>query len=173
MERLDQMTGLLADELEKVLLKRQNQLIDMALAHKQQLLEAIAKLTSGQQQEKSLMLVITWLRSSFVTGTHDFRIAVYEEEPFINEHPDEMVYSLKDIFDFEKEDIAKFMSILQGKIFHITKSEIEELRRYYMELLYKSCKMVFEMMVPERETDEKMQIFYGEEMGELELIGMY
>lgn len=170
MERVNEMLDSIRETIVQILEKRDAQLETGYQIQKEQAAEAVKNMMSLQTKS----IVITWLRSSYITGSHKFRIAAYEEEPFVEEEPEHIYFSLDFFFDFVEDDMHLFLKHLQKQYIHIFKSEIEEMRRYYMEQLYKRCIHFFcnAVDVSGQEGDSgRITVFFGEEMGELVEIG--
>ena len=74
-------------------------------------------------------LVISCLRSSYITGSFDFYIAFYAGEPFVEEEPDSAYYSMAVFWDGIGEDLERMGKKLRRKFIRVMSSETEEIRR--------------------------------------------
>ena len=115
--------------------------------------------------------MISFLRSSYITESHEFYIAYYFDEPFVEEEPDSRYYDLGLLFEGIDNDLECMNKELGKKFIRILSSEKEEIRRWFVDNIYiglgKSFKLLFEDIQPQR----NLEVFYGSYMGELELIG--
>lgn len=129
------------------------------------------------QELKSLekdCVVISFLRSSYITGSHKFKLAAYEGEPFIEIHPLYRMISLDFLYQESSQELAKLTEKLKDKFINVTATELELIRQAYMEKLYQSSKVLFTRMVEKvSENTGKTKVFFGEEMGEIEEIGVF
>jgi|GEM_PF-2020587 len=116
-------------------------------------------------------LVISWLRSSIVTGSHLFKIAAYEEEAFVEQYPPYYPFEMQNVFKEADKDMEKFIEQLQIKFTHIEASEIESIRRIYMEKVYKVSESIFRHMITDIGADGEVSVYFGEEMGEICFLG--
>lgn len=119
------------------------------------------------------VLVITYLRSSYITKSHKFKIALYEKRPFVEKPSAHSYYALNSFFQLVEKDIKIFEKTLGKKFYRIKTSELEEIRRYYFGLLYCEAKVFFQTILGEKVQQKKdIHIFFGEEMGEIEQVGI-
>ena len=124
-------------------------------------------------ETEAACIVITYLRSSYITGSHQFKIACYENEPFM----ETLMYRFIDLtplpFKQIPISIEKFSRKIRSKFIRVLPFEIEEIRRYYMECLYKNSRFFFGRTLDELGNKEKVNpVYFGEELGEVEQIGV-
>lgn len=115
-------------------------------------------------------LCISYLRSSYITGSNDFQVAYYSEDLFVEEYPECFYYRVSISPQDTKNDIQYLRTHLQKQFIRITYGEMEELRRYYMENLYQRCGNIFNLVLDEHEKG-KTAVYFGEYMGEVMQIG--
>ena len=117
-------------------------------------------------------VVITYLRSSAITKSHQFKLAVYPEEPFVDSP---IHYTLLDMASLYKEvssDIQTLINKLSPPYFKILPSEKEEIRRHFTIRLYQQSYHFFKRALKELAPNHQpMQIYFGEEMSELIIVG--
>lgn len=174
MERLNEMLNTLEERMTERVEERQKQLTEAYHVQKEQILDAIREMQVLAEEKQAEVLVISWLRSSYVTGSNKFKLACYETEPFVEEEPVCRFYGISAFFKFVDDDIQSFRQHLEKQYIRILKSEMEEIRRTYMERLYRKCMLFFQMAVDAWKVQSEVtgiKVFYGEEMGELMQIG--
>lgn len=117
-------------------------------------------------------LVLTYLKSSYITGSHSFKIAIYEDEPFTQLYPPHAYLNMKALFLNGEKELDVFTKQLKQKFTRIMDSELEEIRRYYLELLYIASIAFFQRIFSELQQQiELPPIFFGAELSEVTLIG--
>ena len=79
---------------------------------------------------------ISYLRSSIVTGSHEFYIAYYKDELFVEEEPEAVYLGMEQLFQGTESDCVEIFQILGKKFIRFLASEKEEIRRWYIWLLY-------------------------------------
>lgn len=193
MERLEGMKGFLQEDKE-ILLQERLMLMETDMSARDNLCSAIKKLTAGKKRTEgsgAYSLVIAFLRSSYITGSHEFYIACYEEKPFVEEEAEGVCCSMDFFFQGAEDDCAVLYKKLQKEYVRILDGEKEELRRWYMDGMYKKCGTLFGKFLKEtrwrdgaespegeefqREAAEEAaaDVYYGEYMEGLERIGKY
>jgi hypothetical protein len=71
------------------------------------------------------------------------------------------------------DEVKGFVKKLSSKFTKIFESEIEEIRRFYVEQLYMASQLLFERIGNELTGDKgTISLFFGEEMGEVDQIGV-
>lgn len=120
------------------------------------------------EKEQKGHVVITYLKSSYVTGTHHFKIALYKNEPFTNLYPVHIYMDMTMLFQNIEKDFSVINNELNDNFIRIKKGEYAEIKRCYLEQLYmKSCEVFNRILKDEKiETQERIVLF-GEELGEL------
>ena len=134
--------------------------------------ESIYESCQGLKTLEKDILVISFLRSSFVTASHKFKMATYEGEAFIERNPPHYFIFLNSLFQLENQELNQFVEKIEKKFANVLASEIEMIRRFYMEKLYQASKELFIRGIQkDAESSKNMKVFFGEEMGEIEEIG--
>ena len=117
-------------------------------------------------------IVISYLKSSYITQSHKFKLVSYIEEPFVELYPPHEYLNMKPLFTNIEADMMAFTNQLSQHFFQIIPSEQEEVRRSYMEILYIESALFFERILSEMEIDIKEDpIFFGAELGEVKWMG--
>lgn len=156
-------------EKKEVLLMERLRMIEHLLQQKKKNEEWKKKIDLFLVQKEEGCLVLSFLRSSYLTESHKFLLTFYREEPFLEEEPDYMVLDLYHFFASTSADLQKLKKEIEKKFVHIFAAEQEEIRRWYMEELYQGFGRVLFSIVEKQE--EGMDIFYGGFMEELNWIG--
>jgi len=137
-----------------------------------QVKEAFNSLKANITTEEA-SIVITYLRSSYITGTHQFKIALYENVPFMNEATLYRLVDLTPLYQRTPELIDQLTKKIRFQFKRIMPYEIEEIRRFCMEYFYKNSCFFFEKVLENIENDaETISIYFGEEIGQIEKIGV-
>lgn len=129
---------------------------------------ALQSLAAGRTEGA---IVIAYLRSSYILRSHDFYIAYYEEEPFVEEEPECLYFSFAPLFHEAETDWAILEKEMEGHFIRILDGEREEIRRWYMEGLYREFGDVLEKTLPERGEGEGIGVYYGSYMDVVKRIG--
>ena len=168
MKRVAEMLAYLKDDMEQEL-ERWKQLYFNA--DDSQVKEAINSLRTKIEADDA-SIVISYLRSSYITEKHLFKVTIYENEPFINEPT---LYKLVDLTPLYKqipEKIDKYSRKIRSKFIRVLPYEVEEIRRFYMERLYKDSWIFFEKAISKTEVDDgRIPVYFGEELGSIKKIG--
>jgi len=172
MERVDEMLLLVADEMDSKLLLRQQEMMDKIYPeHFDHLKDVLQHVCSLAVEKEKCSTVISFLRSSYITRSHKFKIAVYSGEPFVELNPSyENDASLAVFFEAATEqDIQDLIKKVGEKYIRITAAEKEEIRRAYMEKLYRGSIIVFQALMKDDtvQMHTDIKVYFGEEMGEL------
>lgn len=118
-------------------------------------------------------LVITFLRSSYVTGSHAFKMALYENEPFITPPICHQLIDMSHRYADTTAGINRLAKKMNSKFSHVLSSEREEVRRWVMEQYYKESHFIFEkLFVQASSSDLAVPVYFGEEMGHVTQIGV-
>lgn len=123
------------------------------------------------RRDREGYIYISYLRSSFITRSNEFEILFCNGQPFVEENDESFYYSLNLLFGDIETDLKMLEFQLKKGFIRITSGEIEEIRRLYMEWLFKDCKYVFIAMLKGWE-QKKIKVYYGEYMGEFENIAL-
>lgn len=123
------------------------------------------------EQKTDGAVVVSYLRSSIVTGSHEFYIAYYNGKPFVEEEPEGMYLGLRHIFVDAETDCMEIIRILGKRFVRLLDSEKEELRRWYLNLLYERLGMVAEPQAGEDHAVVQIPVLYGGYMEKLHPMG--
>lgn len=123
------------------------------------------------RQKTDGVVTISYLRSSIVTGSHVFYIAYYNGEPFVEEEPESVYLDLRHIFEDAETDCVEIICILGKKFVRFLDSEKEEIRRWYLHLLYERLGTFTQRQVEENHAAGGIPVLYGGYMEKLHQIG--
>ncbi len=172
LERLEEMKEYLRKEKELLTrerLKRMEDRFSDNVYHLKADLAAVLKGLAMERKEGSL--VISYLRSSFITEKGEFYIAYYSGEPFVEEEPDSVFYSMKELLEGIEDDWDIMNRKLREKFIRFMTSEQEEIRRWYMDGIYEGMGRIFQAALESAEGEKQVGVFYGNYMDRLEKIG--
>lgn len=116
-------------------------------------------------------ITMSYLRSSYITNSHELYIAYYEEEPFVTEGPENICFSLKLLFEGIENDLQELYGKLNESFIRIFKGEKEEIRRWYMEGIYVKLGDAIRAMLPVVLVERGMDVYYGGYMDRQEMVG--
>ncbi len=171
MDRIKEMKEFLQDA-EEILLQQRIDKIKLICMSEENTRREIQTIIDGMTMERTGgCIVVSCLRSSYITGSHEFGIAYYADEPFVDEEPDCVYYNLGLLFEGIEDDLQYMNKELRNKYIRIMASEKEELRRWFMDKIYMRLGVVFKPIIKDMQNKRNIDIFYGNYMGELELIG--
>ena len=126
----------------------------------------------GENAHPDSHVVITYLRSSVITDSHQFRLAVYQGEPFVEVPIYHTLLDMKPLYQEVLNDVQVLIKKLSPPYFQILSSEKEEIRRSFTVKLYQQSYHFFERVLEEMSADhQQIIIYFGEEMSELMMIG--
>ncbi len=172
MDRIKEMKEFIQDT-EQVLLKERIDKIKIICISeenmKREIQVIIERLT---MRKKGGCIVISFLRSSYITDSHEVCIAYYTDEPFVEDEPDCGYYSLHSFFEGIENDLQYMIKELRNKYIRIMSSEKEEIRRWFMDEIYTRLGIVFKAILVDMQTKEDIDVFYGNYMDELEPLRM-
>lgn len=132
-------------------------------------LEAVfIKLVSGKEDG---VLVISFLRSSYILNNHEFYIAYYEGEPFVEEEPSCLYFSIKSILGSIEEDWKELAEELHHHFIRVFAWEKEEIHRWYMEQIYIALEDVMKTAIENMRENGSIEVCYGGYMEEVKVIG--
>ena len=172
MERMPHMKetiGEKADFLRNVRLQDIESLLDGDKASVRKELEHALEQLASDKKEGSL--VICFLRSSYIANSHEFYIAFYEEEPFVEEEPDCIYFRMKEVFDGLEEDWRELDEALHQHFIRIISGEKAEIHRWYTERIYQALDRIMKETVENMGKDKGISVYYGGYMEELKAIG--
>lgn len=117
------------------------------------------------------VLTISYLRSSYISGSHEFLITYYAGEVFVEEEPDCIFMDMCVLFENAEEDVHELNRKLEKGFIRVLPAEKEEVRRWYMEQLYLSFGTVLRNVWKVVSTEVGTSVYFGGFIDELELIG--
>ena len=123
---------------------------------------------SHQEYEK---LTISYLRSSYITGSHIFFITCQKEILFLEENPPEKELDFSMLFTEVEKDMDKLETELNQKFIRVSDAEKETIRRWYMDLLYVHLGEILEASIRKNEYLTEIPLLYGGYMEEQKQIG--
>lgn len=129
--------------------------------------QEMVKILAGERQGS---IVISWLRSSYITESHKFKVAFYSGRIYLEEEPDSAMYSISPLLKGLEQDIDAMEKTIRTKFFRLYSSGKEEIRRYYSEQIYRQCEGLFRQMSAGLQEELAVKIYYGEYMGETLLL---
>lgn len=172
MERIEQMKEFLDSKkdflISKQIGKMRGLYFENAVYVKDALEAGLRKMTLNRNGGR---LVIAYLRSSYILRSHEFYIAYYAGEPFVEEEPACIYFNMQPIFKGIDEDLQEIEQKLHEKYIRVFSCEIEEIQRWYMEQIYKNFVYIMVSAMDRIQKGKRIEIYYGEYMGKLKLIG--
>lgn len=114
-------------------------------------------------------LVFSFLRSSYLTGSHKFLLSFFIEELFLEENPDSILISFYPFFMAARVDMKEMEREMENMFVHLLSAEKEEIYRWYMEQLYQGFGVILSSVLEKRE--DGIEVYYGEVMEEVYWIG--
>ena len=170
--RMAEMRELLAEKthsmIETRLTEIQGLLSDNVAGVKSSLKQVLAELAQGKETGS---IVISFLRSSYITGSHEFSITYYGGEPFVEEEPDGTCLDMRLLFTSVETDLQEIDHELEAQFLKVLPAEKETVHRWYLEQLYIGLGTVLEEVLAEIQKDDGMGVYYGGYMEELRMIG--
>ena len=168
MKRVNKMKEGLQDELQQHLNKWQNKLSEYEIP---QIKEAFEWVKANLEEE--VCLVITYLRSSAITGKHIFKIALYKKTPFNHEAIWHRFINLSSLYQPDSDLDEQLIKTIKNKFIRTATYELEEIRRYYVISLYQQSQFLFKPYLAKTgENQDSIPVYYGEELGETQVIGV-
>ncbi|MDE7197426.1 MAG: hypothetical protein K2O15_00925 [Lachnospiraceae bacterium] len=150
MERIPQMKELIREKADSLMSVRLKYIENLLESHKDSVRKdfelALERLVSEKNKGS---LVISFLRSSYILNSHEFYIAFYEEEPFVEEEPADICFSMEKVFDGIEEDWHEMDEMLQQNFIRVFAGEKAETHRWYMERLYVALGSIIMKMIEE------------------------
>lgn len=172
MKRITQMKDVIGEKADFLISRRLEEvkkLLDSNTYKIQSDIEnALSELTSDKTEG---CLVISFLRSSYILGNHEFYIAYYEGEPFVEEEPACIYFSMKEALNGIEEDLHEINELLHQNFIRVFAGEKEEIRRWYMERVYMAMESIMKMAVEMMQKGRRIAVYYGGYMEEIEAIG--
>ena len=171
MERIEQMKEFLEIKKDFLIKERINKMKGIFIENidkkRNEMENALRELLPDENKGK---LVISYLRSSYILNSHEFYVAYYEGEAFVEEEPSSTYLDLKLIFDEIDEDLQEMDQALHKKFIRVFAGEKEEVRRWYIEQIYMQFVHVVKAVVDGISEGKKIEIYYGGYMDALEFV---
>ena len=169
MDRVPEMLEHIKEDMaEKIVAWQRQMLSEDTNTIKSMIIEMLEKATDSEDY-----IVISYLRSSYITGSHRFKLAIYNEEPYVETFPPYKLIDMTPYYQDIDEDFEGFVEKLKSEFIRILGSEIEEVRRFYMEQLYFESMVFFQKIAEElSENQGTTPLLFGGEMGETYQIGV-
>jgi hypothetical protein len=169
MDRVPEMLEHIKEDMAEGIMTWQQQMLNRETdTIKSVIVKMLEKVTDSEEY-----IIVSYLRSSFITWSHHFKVALYNDEPYVETFP---AYELIDMTPYYKGIDERF-EVLMGKIktdfIRVLGNEIEEIRRFYMEQLYFGSLPFFQRIAEELAKSQGTTPFlFGGEMGETYQIGV-
>lgn len=112
-------------------------------------------------KEDTGVFVLSYLRTSCITGSHEFLLSYYEEEPFIEEQPQEITVNMSPLFAGVEEDFEILNQYLSGNFIRIFPYEKEEIRRWYLLELYQNMGDIVTEIIERIPTGQERILYFG------------
>lgn len=171
MEKLSLIKINLQEDIEQLSKLRIQKMLEIYEAAKNSLLADWNEEMNHIIGERGGIVVISFLRSSYITRSHSFKIAFYEKDIFVEENPAAFTYNMSPYFVGVEEDINYLWKKTEKEFIQVFSWRKEELRRFYMERIYKESVVIFRNIINEMErTADEAEVYYGEEIGQAEQI---
>ncbi len=172
MGRFTQMKEVIGEKVD-LLIEKRLQKLEKALTSKEENiwrdLESVLRELTSDKKEGSL--VISFLRSSYITNNQEFYIAYYEEEPFVEEEPDCIYFNMKRAFSGIEEDWNEIDEVLHQKFIRVFAGEKEEIHRWYMGRIYIALENIMKTAVEKMHKIGAITVYYGGYMEEIKAVG--
>ncbi len=171
MERISQMKEFIEAKKNVLIKERINKMKYLFIENidnkKSELQNILKELSKNKNEGK---LVISYLRSSYILSSHEFYVAFYEEEAFVEEEPPCIYFDLNPIFDGVDVDLRKLDQALHENFIRIFAEEKEEIHRWYMEQIYMQFVHIVGAMTEGITEEGETEIYYGGYMDALEFV---
>ncbi len=172
LERLDVMKDFLLEEInclkEKRLRNITKQFLDNEKNLKDNLQNALKELAL---EEEEGVLTISYLRAGYIINNYEFHIAFYTGDPFVEEEPKCVYFSMKSLFQTMEKDFKEMDRILEKNFLRSTAAEKEEIHRWYVWQIYNGFGAVLKLFFKNIEEEQGKKVYFGGFMDQLELIG--
>ena len=169
MPQMKETVGEKADFLRNVRLKYIENLLESEKNSVRKDLEHVLEQLASDKKAGSL--VISFLRSSYILNSHEFYIAFYEGEPFVEEEPAGIYFSMEKVFDGIEEDWREMDVALHQHFIRIISGEKAEIHRWYTERLYAALGSIIMKMIENMGKDRGIPVYYGGYMEEIKGLG--
>ena len=169
MNRVPAMLEYVKEDMAKSVVEWQQQVLNCDnTGIKSVIVEVSMKRTSPEDD-----VIISYLRSSYLTGSHCFKVAIYNEVPYVETSPIQELLDMAPYYQGVDETFQLLVKKLKSKFMNIFECEIEEVRRFYMEQLYFGSLPFFQKIAEElAESQSTTPLLFGGQMGRTYQIGV-
>ena len=131
------------------------------------LISMVKDYISPEKQGEPLFLVIGYLHSSIVTRSYEYEFSLCNELLYADRNMITMYWYPEFLYQYTSDQEEFLQKELQKKFIRVKKYEIETLRRDLFSCYWNIAKEYFKELTVSIGEKEKLQIYYGEHMGEL------
>lgn len=169
--RLNKLIQHLEGEMEVCIKRWRTQLKQENRTNTKKILQKVQKRAFNTSLDSQV--VITYLRSSAITENHQFKLAIYQEEPFLDAPIYETYLNMKHLYLNVSDDARMLLKELSPPYIQILSYEEEQIKRNFTARLYEQSYHFFEQILKEMATTNNQRpVYFGEEMSELRQIGV-
>lgn len=176
MERIPKMKAFLEIRMKELLDKRLDAIEKALLKNQMNIWDKIEEVISVQSNfvhshQEYDKLTVSYLRSSYITGSHIFLFTCQKGILFLEDSLPEKELALSGLFAEVEQDIDRLGTEMNQKFIRVSEGEKETIRRWYMELLYVHLGEVLEVIIQKRRYLTEVPLLYGGYMEEQRQIG--
>lgn len=172
MDQITQIKDSEKNETDELIFRRIQTMAGLFVNHEDKIQERfIHKLQELASAHNHGCLIISFLRSSYIVNSHEFYLAYYEKEPFVEEEPEEAYFEMKPVFYGIEEDFKIIDESLRKKYFRVFTWICDEIHRWYMEQIYMKMESILRSAVALTAETKGIEVYYGGYMEDLTLIG--
>ncbi len=176
MERIPQMKTCLGLRVSEILAERLSVIEEALLKNRMYIWDRIEEVLSAQSNfihshQGYEKLTISYLRSSYITGSHIFLVTCQKEILFLEEDPPEEELDLSELFTGVDQDTERLETELNQEFIRVSEGERESIRRWYMELLYAHLGEVLKATIQKKGYLTEVPLLYGGYMEEQRQVG--
>lgn len=176
MKRIPEMRAFLETGVNELLNERLRAVEEALLKNRMDIWDRIEKVLSRQSifvhcHQEYEKITISYLRSSYITGSHMFLVTCQKEMLFLEEDPPEEELDLSELFTEIDQDIERLEAELNQEFIRVSEGEWETIRRWYMELLYAHLGEVLEVAIQKKQYRTEVPLMYGGYMEEQRQVG--
>ncbi len=172
LERLDVMKDFLFEEINYLKEKRLTNITKQFLNNEKNLKDNLQNvLLELALEEEEGVVTISYLRSGYITNNYEFHIAFYKGEPFVEEEPNCVYFSMKPLFQTMEEDFKEIDRRLEKDFLRPIAAEKEEVHRWYVWQIYNGFSAVLKLFFKNIKEEQGKIVCFGGFMDQLEIIG--
>lgn len=176
MEQLEKMKSVLSDDMRLLLDNRIHNMLRFYEKNKKTIISELIDKINSLNTKDSGRIIISYLRSSYVTRSNRFKIAFYTGEPFVEMYPQKIYFNMTPILEGIDEDVNQLVKILYKQFINVFSWYQEEIRRLYFGQVYERSEILFSHLLQEINvkivgTGIANDVYFGEEMGKVKFIG--